>query len=267
MQTLTSIQTANRQYQTGDRPVLVLCSDMQEYVCKYALGGNATNLFCEYVAASFLHVWQLPVPDFTFVKLNYEHVKHFGVPKHYFDKTCFGSKYSRFYQELTHFTDLPDIKKQKGYSENRDNLLKIALFDLWIANEDRNYNNLNLLIDVQDNYNFLPIDHGAIFNTRSMDWQMSLLTENECLTDIPLIKLLFQNTDFNRDYIQNLKEYFYLCTLECKKNFDEILKLIPPDWNIDLAVASHKINNELFDNNWEVQVIDTFLEYINSPFL
>ena len=267
MQTLTSIQTANRQYKTGDRPVLVLCSDMQEYVCKYALGGNATNLFCEYVAASFLRLWQLPVPDFTFVKVNYEHVKHFGVPKHYFDKTCFGSKYSRFYQELTHFTDLPDIKKQKGYLENRDNLLKIALFDLWIANEDRNYNNLNLLIDVHDNYNFLPIDHGAIFNNRLMDWKMSLLTENECLTDIPFIKLLFQNTDFNRDYIQNLKEYFYLCTLECKNNFDEILKIIPPDWNIDLAVVSHKINNELFNKNWEEQVINTFLEYINSPFL
>jgi hypothetical protein len=267
MQTLKSIQTADKLYNTGDRPVLVMCSDMQDYVCKYALGGNATNLFCEYVAASFLRLWQLPVPDFTFVNVNYEHVKHFGLPKHFFDKTCFGSKYSRFYQELTHFTDLPDIKKQKGYSENRDNLLKIALFDLWIANEDRNYNNLNLLIDVQDNYNFLPIDHGAIFNTRSLEWKISLLTENECLTDIPLIKLLFQNTDFNRDYIQNLKEYFYLCTLECKKNFDEILKFVPLNWNIDLEVASHKINNELFNSNWEEKVIDTFLEYINSPFL
>lgn len=266
MQTLTSIQTANRQYQTADRPVLVLCSDMQEYVCKYA-SGNATNLFCEYVAASFLRIWQLPVPDFAFVKLKYEHLKQFSISKHSVEKTCFGSKYSRFYQELTHFTDLPDLKKQKGYDVHRGNLLKIALFDFWIANEDRNYNNLNLLIDIKDNYNFVPIDHGAIFNTRTMDWQMSLLTENECLTDTPLVKLLFQKMDFSRDYIQNLKEYFYLCTLECKKNFDEILKLIPPDWNFDLAAASHKIKNELFSANWEDQVIETFLEYINSPFL
>ena len=137
MQTLKSIQTAYRMYNTGDRPVLVMCSDMQDYVCKYALGGNATNLFCEYVAASFLRVWQLPVPDFAFVNVDYEHVKHFGLPKHYFDKTCFGSKYSRSFQELTHFTDNPDLKKQKGYLQNRDTLLKVALFDLWMANEDR----------------------------------------------------------------------------------------------------------------------------------
>ena len=81
------------------------------------------------------------------------------------------------------------------------------------------------------------------------------------------MKLLFQNTDFNREYIQNLKEYFYLCTLECKNNFDEILNLVPENWNFDLKVATHKINNELFDKNWEAKVMNTFLEYINSPFL
>ena len=96
---------------------------------------------------------------------------------------------------------------------------------------------------------------------------MSLLTENECLTAIPLLNQIFTKADFSREYIQNLKEYFYLCTLECKKNFDEILNLVPLNWNIDLKVASHKINNELFTLEWEKQVIETFLEYINSPFL
>ena len=124
-----------------------------------------------------------------------------------------------------------------------------------------------MLIDLESNYNYLPIDHGAVFNTRSMDCQLTLLTENECLTDVPLMELLFQKSDFNREYVQNLKEYFYLCTLECKNNFDEILNLVPKNWNIDLKVASFKINNELFEKSWEVRVINTFLEYINSPFL
>jgi hypothetical protein len=266
MQTVTSIQTANRQYDTGDKPVLVLCSDMHEYVCKYALNGNVTNLFCEYVAASFLRLWQLPVPDFAFVKISHDHVKDFRIPTYCIDKTSFGSKYSKFYQELTHFTDSPDLKKQKAYMDNRDNLLKIALFDIWISNEDRNYNNLNLLLDIENNYNFVPIDHGAIFNTRTMDYPMTLLTENECITDIPLVKLLFQRIDFNLAYVQNMKDYFYLCTLECKKNFNQILELMPPDWSIDIAAASQKFDNELFNANWETQVIDTFLNYIDTPF-
>jgi len=96
---------------------------------------------------------------------------------------------------------------------------------------------------------------------------MSLLTENECLTAIPLLKQIFTKADFSREYIQNLKEYFYLCTLECKQNINEILNSLPVDWNIDLKVATNKISNELFSHEWEKQVIETFLEYINSPFL
>jgi hypothetical protein len=266
MQTLQSIQTANRQYTTLERPVLILCNDMQEYVCKHVLSVDGLNLFCEYVAASFLRLWKLPVPDLAFVKINYDHVKQFGIPRRLIERTCFGSRYSQFYQELSHFTDTPDISKQKGYLDNRDNLLKIALFDIWMANEDRRNSHLNLMIDLKDNYNFVPIDHGAIFNGRTMNFPMVLLSENECLTAIPLIQLLFPKMAFSKAYIQNLKEYFYLCTNECKRHFDEILSTLPLDWNIDLTVAANKVNNELFTIEWEKQVIDTFLEYIRSPF-
>lgn len=266
MQTLSSIQTANRQYDTLEKPVLILCNNMQEYVCKHAIGAEAMNLFCEYVAASFLRIWELPVPDFAFVKIKYDHVKQFGIPRRLIEKTWFGSKHSHFYQELSLFTDTPDISKQKGYVDNRDNLLKIALFDIWMANEDRRYNHLNLMIDVLHNYAFVPIDHGAVFNNRTMNFPMALLTENECLTDIPLIQLLFPKMAVDKDYIQRLKDNFYLCTGECKQNLDDILSFLPTDWNIDLPVVTRKINNELFTAEWEEQVIETFLKYIRSPY-
>ncbi|HZK92801.1 MAG TPA: HipA family kinase [Prolixibacteraceae bacterium] len=266
MQTLSGIQTANLQYDTLEKPVLILCNDMQEYVCKHALGADAMNLFCEYVADSFLRLWKLPVPDFAFVKINYDHVKQFGIPQRLTEKTWFGSKYSQFYQELHLFTDTPDVSKQKGYLDNRDNLLKIALFDIWMANEDRRYDHLNLMIDVSRNYDFVPIDHGAVFNTRTMNYPLTLLTEDECLTSIPLMQLLFPKMAVSKEYILKLKEYFYICTSECKQNFDEILSTLPLDWNIDLTVATHKVNSELFTSEWEEQVIKTFLEYIRSPF-
>jgi hypothetical protein len=79
MQTLSSIQTANRQYDTGERPVLIMCSDMHNYVCKYAGGGDTMKLYCEYIAASFLKIWKLPVPDFAFVAINYDHVKQLDI--------------------------------------------------------------------------------------------------------------------------------------------------------------------------------------------
>jgi len=266
MQTLQSIQTASLKYQTGDNPILILCNDMKDYVCKYALQGNTTNLLCEYLSASFLRIWELPVPDFCFLEVNYEHVNHLGIQKRCFEKTCFGSKYSSNYIEFNLFNDEPDIKKQPAYDIHKSNLLKIALFDIWLANEDRNNNNPNLLLDVANGYKYIPIDHGAVFNTRMIDDPITLLTENECLTDSDLVRNLFPKRDFSREYIVDLKDYFYLCTHKCKQNFNEILRSIPPDWNNGLKMVTDKIQNEVFHKQWEDRVIDTFLEYINSPF-
>lgn len=266
MQQLTSIQTANRQYDTGEKPLLILCSDMHEYVCKHSHGSNGMSLLCEYLAASFLRIWQLQVPDFAFVQVHYDHVKQFHIPKHYVAKPCFGSQYSVYYQELTQYTDNPDIKKHKEYMESRFELLKIALFDLWIANEDRHFNNMNLLVDMQNSYHFVPIDHGAIFNTRTFDTKITLLTENESLTDTSLFKNLLPRKEFSKELITKLKEYFYLCSLQCKQQFHEILSFVPPCWDIDRKVIETKLSDEVFTPEWEASVINTFLDYICSPF-
>ncbi len=267
MELLASIQTAQKQYETGDHPVLLLCNDMNDYVCKYAIGSNCMTLLGEYIAASFLQLWQLPVPDFAFIQIDYEHVKDVGIPKVWIEKTAFGSKYNRAFVELNSFTDEPDLKKFNGYVENRDQLLKISLFDLWIANEDRNFNNPNLLIDVTSGYQFRPIDHGMIFNGRTFDSKMCLLTENESLVDTRLFDKLFGSQDFNKEYVRKLKEYFYLCTLECKRQIHEIINHIPPDWSQNISVLEQKLNNELFTQEWEARVVETFLNYINSPYL
>lgn len=266
MQTLQSIQTANHKYSTGDSPVYLLCSDWEDYVCKHALNGNATNLICEYLSASFLRIWELSVPEFCFVEVDYEHVKHLGIQRRNFEKTCFGSRFSKHFIELTMFNDEPDLKRFAGLAANKLNLLKIVLFDIWIANEDRNLNNMNLLIDVQNNYHLVPIDHGAVFNFRQFDSPMSVITENDCLTDTDLMKHLYPKRDFSREDINQLKEYFYLCIQNCKKNLHEILSFIPPDWTADLMMVTNKIETELFTKQWEDKVMTAFLEYIHSPF-
>jgi len=140
------------------------------------------------------------------------------------------------------------------------------LFDLWLANEDRGHNNLNLLLDVKNGYNFIPIDHGALLNSRLLEGHIALLAENECLTDTVLMRHLYPKREFSKEFVAELKEYFYLCTLKCKQNFNEILNVTPPDWHIDLKKVADKIQNEVFADYWLDSVFDTFLDYINSPF-
>jgi hypothetical protein len=48
--TLSSIKTIEQQYQTGENPVLVLCSDKNAYICKYMRSsGSAYKLACELI--------------------------------------------------------------------------------------------------------------------------------------------------------------------------------------------------------------------------
>ena len=54
----------------------------------------------------------------------------------------------------------------------------IALFDFWMANEDRNANNYNLMYDVNAHL-FVPIDYGCVFNTATYDYSLSQLTETD----------------------------------------------------------------------------------------
>ena len=71
IQHLHSIQDISKQYMTGDLPVLVLCSDTQQYICKY-MRPNATiayKLACEYIGAVFAETWKIATPPFALVQI------------------------------------------------------------------------------------------------------------------------------------------------------------------------------------------------------
>lgn len=80
--------------------------------------------------------------------------------------------------------------------------IRNMLFDLWVANEDRNHNNYNLLLNpTESGYCLMPIDHERCFNgsRTNIDRPLVLLTEDQSLVASPLVQLLFRG-------IQDLKE-------------------------------------------------------------
>ena len=71
IQRLHSIQEISKQYNTGDLPVLVLCSDTQQYICKY-MRPNATisyKLACEFMGAVLAEAWKISTPPFALVRI------------------------------------------------------------------------------------------------------------------------------------------------------------------------------------------------------
>ena len=61
---LHSIQEVSIQYATGDLPILVLCSDKQQYVCKYARPSItiAYKLTAELIGSQMALAWNLKTP-------------------------------------------------------------------------------------------------------------------------------------------------------------------------------------------------------------
>lgn len=63
MKTVTASGEVLKVYQTGDRPILVLCSDGCHYICKYKQPGYAAyKLLNELVGGSFAKVWGISTP-------------------------------------------------------------------------------------------------------------------------------------------------------------------------------------------------------------
>ncbi len=76
---------------------------------------------------------------------------------------------------------------------NREDFLMIALFDIWLANDDRNHNNFNLLLNVSNDgmYHFHPIDHVNIFNSSHLRYGIAELTEEDSIIKSDIAKVLF----------------------------------------------------------------------------
>jgi hypothetical protein len=250
-------------YETqGSRPVKVFCDDWNEYICKYFKGkGAATSLFNEYLAAAFLKLWKLNVPDYAIVKVQKHHLEQVKFPFHYFDVPCFGSLYSRNFIELDKIF-LEIQLKPEFIDELVKQYLKIGLFDIWLSNEDRNFANMNLLFDIENN-DFVPIDHVQIFNGNNIDKQPVQITEDESILTAP-----FMSKNFSRTLQQNSEHLRLTFTNDfkrdlnlCHENLDKILQQAPPEWFIDPHVYKSRLNY-YFSEEWQEKSLSNFCTYI-----
>ena len=262
MDLLYSIQAADRFFDTASKPVLITCNDMNDYVCKYSGAiGPSLRLVCEYTGAFFLKLWGLDVPDYNLIKISRQHLpSEWKINPIVFDKTCFGSKYNRGFADVTKLNESSPYASRKKYPQSED-LLKIALFDLWISNEDRNHINYNLLIDTESERNFIPIDHDKIFNSRDFTHPIYEIAEDESLINTPLFPNMINNQTFTRSFYTEYEEYFYFCTNKCRASLVELHEGIPDDWEIDKLTFSEKMD-QIFSERWLKSTFTTYITFL-----
>ncbi len=263
---IDAISPPTKVFQTsGNQPVLILCSDFNLYVCKYNRlpGRAATKLFHEWIAGCFAKLWNFATPDFSIVTINPRYaLNHYILQPSFFTTPCFGSRHNRHLVEIDAFyAESRSLRRRQ--SKQKNEFLKIALFDIWLANEDRNFNNFNLLIDVQKDHWFIPIDHDSIFNTGNLDKGLVLLSENETLLYTNLTRKLFSEKELCDQFtLKEIKNEYYLCVRECENNLKEILQNVPEEWKINIEEYENLLITNLFEKKWIDNCWRYFLELL-----
>lgn len=265
LQSITEIKKEHCYETRGSRPVRVFCNDLNYYVCKYHTGVGFPNLlFNEYLAACFLQIWNLPVPDFAFVEINREHTEKTLLPFHFFDLPAFGSKFMGDFTEVDKFfLETPIIRKNN--TTGRESFIKIALFDIWLCNEDRHFENFNLLYNLKENL-FVPIDHAFCFNSANLDKEPYLISENESILATPFLSRFFDRTLQTKSDDLRLKivEEFKYNVGICHDKLDKILSETPPIWKPDKEFLRERLQF-FFSTQWLKKCINHFtsLYFIN----
>jgi hypothetical protein len=260
---LKSIEKVEKIFGTACKPVLVHANDLNFYVCKYNTSSLSANmLFREWMCSSFLKIWELKIPEFDFIYLQKHHnpdsLKNINN-----DMACFGVLYNNEYREIDAFITGMGTKQKRRFADKTD-ILRIALFDYWISNEDRNHNNYNLMLQiVNEEYRIISIDGGSVFHTGNQDKENYTLSKDESILSSPLLFSLFRVKELCKPgLLEELKEYYYFCIRSCKQSFEETINKVPPSWQINKPKEVQNLERFLFNEDWINEVWETFTQHL-----
>ncbi len=258
---LHSIQEVSIQYATGDLPILVLCSDKQQYVCKYARPSItiAYKLTAELIGSQMALAWNLKTPAVAFVNISPAHWATISTP-HSVSLPAIG------FRKIENVVDItPMTFRQVPVNESTIyQLLKVALFDFWIANEDRTANNANLLYDVKEG-DLISIDYGGVLNNVSFDFRSTQLTETDSILCSDLGAHLLSRTSGKMvaECVDALKIEYNRVIKKSKKIAVQIQSIVPKEWAMPLDKLNNKLD-ELLSEEWCHSVLTNFAECLKS---
>lgn len=233
----------------GHSPLKFICSDDNIYYCKYLPTIKKEEINClayEVVAHALLKKLEIPTPDIALVTvaegtLNKKLIKKNKRLK--VGDVCFGSKEVSFVAEVQTLAQLNN-KTEFNKLLNPHDIIKIAIFDLWVNNVDRGrdfgdgYNYNLLLKPVGTKQEIIAFDHGFVFGGIDQigvfNSKMNSLTGNK-LYQSAYYKSVIKHIN-KTDYINIVNNFIPLLF----KNYDtlikNIIKKLAANWDLSLKL-------------------------------
>lgn len=262
-------------YETNSLPLQVLCDDNEIYVIKtmFKTHPPLEDLVNETLCNYFFQCWDIPVPEPAIIKFDTILIEQYlaegnGINKKYTgfkfsDHYFFGTKFLQSTTEIDLYNlSLKDKRDYKKYQNPLD-LIKIAVFDKWIANMDRRSDNPNILIDTSsEKFAFIPIDNTQAFAGQSMYKALNIAVmnppNNKSILDTPITKSIRKFADPN--IFSNLGTEIINDICNTIDLIEPIFENIPSDFG--LSKSGKKRIKEILSNQERNKTISSF--YINN---
>lgn len=223
------VEIKNRLGNGCTEPFVVWCDDGQTYVVKFP--GNRQGiktLVNEYIASNLCEYLNLPILPYNLihVKLS-DYNEKMSKEISLLDGTAFGTVYND--NALTILNSRMIIQ-----SANRNDAIKILIFDLLIGNFDRNKG--NLMIDSVSK-KIIMIDHTHIFGLGTLwdEYQLPRLID-EPFEISKLDKFNYNNIveslNFDDTFYKELNKFVIRVKNISKEFIENIMNSIPEDWNV-----------------------------------
>lgn len=156
----------------GHSPMKFICSDGRLYYVKYRSGKslNKREIHClvfEMICTKLLQQLHIPVPEQALVTIaeNSYSASQLITNRKYIKPNIIAWG-SREINQADLVKEIEQVQKKKEFNKllNPEDLIRIAIFDLWVDNADRHSGNYNLLLKLEEGrLKIITIDHAFTF--------------------------------------------------------------------------------------------------------
>jgi hypothetical protein len=238
----------------GHSPMKFICDDGNVYYTKYRSGKSfkKSELNClvfEMVCTRLLQSLQIPVPGEALILINENSITHgqLKVNKRYIQDgvIAWGSK------EIPGTDLVKEIENVQSKREfnrlfNPEDLIRIAIFDLWVDNVDRHLGNYNLLLKMENGkLQIITIDHAFSFGGLK---GMNIFNEKTIPdTNNKLIGSRYFCTVINhinkKQRLEIANQFLSLVSkVDIQKTVHEVFADIPAQWSVNETLKKRMID-------------------------
>ncbi len=256
---------------SGHAPLKFICDDGFTYYCKYLVDYSPLEINClayEIVAHYLLKQFNIPTPDIALVEITQGTLDKSKIKVNRRLKEgfiCFGSRSVEPSAEISEF-ELCTTKRDYTTIVNPEDIVKIALFDLWINNVDR-----GRFIDPGFNYNLLAaahpngrkimaFDHAFIFggvNQIGIFSPLMGVERQDKLHQSDFYKSCMQYMDYN-DFVETVENFIPLLQVSHQVVIESVIGQLADIWNLSHNL-SQRIQDYLHDEARINQVKDAIM--------